>query len=227
MSNYLEETLRAIEIDVPEVDLWPAIASRLAPQRRPRRLSVAVAVLAAVVALFLLEPVRSTVSAWFGLGSITVTFDDSAPIRDRSDLGGETITAEVAAAQLDGDLPTSDDLGDPQMWVRSGTRTVSGVWPPNARLPEIGTSGAGAILSIQDEFTLKTLSSGDGVEFVSVAGEQGLWLPGPHLLTALDGVSESTGNVLIWLGADGRQYRLEVNLDRDEAIAIAEKIGTD
>ncbi len=227
MSERLEQTLRTIEIDVPQVDLWPAIASRLVPQRRSKRVSVAVAFLAVVVALFLLEPVRSTVGAWFGLGATTVTFDGSAPIGERSGLVGETITSEVAAAELDGDLPSSAALGDPDEWLRSGAQTVSGMWLPNAQLPEIGSSGAGAILSIQDEFTLKTLASGDGVEFVMVAGEQGLWLPGPHLLTTPDGVSESTGNVLIWLGADGRQYRLEVNLDRDAAIAIAEDIGTD
>lgn len=227
MTEHLEQTLRAIEIDVPEIDLWPVIASRLAPQPRPKRLSVAVAFLIVVVALFLLEPVRSTVSAWFGLGSTSVTFDDSAPVGVRSDLVGETITAEIAAVELDGDLPASFDLGDPDKWVRSATQTVSGVWLSNAHLPEIGSSGAGAILSIQDDFTLKTLASGEGVEFVSVAGEQALWLPGPHLVTGSDGVSAATGSVLIWLGADGRQYRLEVNLDRDAAIAIAENIGTD
>lgn len=227
MSERLEQTLQVIEIEIPDVDLWPAIAGRLSPQRRSKRVSVAVAFLAVVVALFLLEPVRSTVSAWFGLGTTTVTFDGSAPVGERSDLGGETITADVAAAELDGGLPTSDNLGDPAKWLRSETQTVSGVWLPNNELPEIGSSGAGAILSIQDEFTLKTLASGDGVEFVMIAGEQGLWLPGPHLVTTPDGVSGSTGNVLIWLGTDGRQYRLEVNLGRDAAIAIAEDIGTD
>lgn len=227
MSGHLEQTLRAIEIEVPEVDLWPGISSRLAPQRRSKRLSVAVAFLVFVVALFLLEPVRSTVSAWFGLGSTTVTFESSAPIGERSDLVGEIITSEVAASALDGELLTSVHLGDPARWLRNEAGMVSGVWLPNAQLPEIGSSGVGAILSIQDDFTLKTLASGDGVEFVVVAGEQGLWLPGPHLLTPVNGVSESTGNVLIWLGSDNRQYRLEVNLDRDAAIAIAEKIGTD
>ncbi len=227
MSKRLEQTLQAIEIDVPDVDLWPAIAGRLVPQRRSKRVSVAVAFLAVVVALFLLEPVRSTVSAWFGLGATTVTFDGSAPTGERSGLAGETITAEVAAAELDGGLPTSDALGVPDEWLRSEVQTVSGMWLPNAQLPEIGSSGAGAILSIQNEFTMKTLASRDGVEFVMVAGEQGLWLPGPHLVTTPDGVSEWTGNVLIWLGADARQYRLEVNLGRDAAIAIAEDIGTD
>jgi hypothetical protein len=81
-----------------------------------------------------------------------------------------------------------------------------------------------------DEGYMKKLSQGAQLEFVTVAGGPGYWLPQPHDLSYTDRhgayqqeQSRLAGATLIWQRGDVT-YRLEGQVPREQAIRIAESM---
>jgi hypothetical protein len=77
---------------------------------------------------------------------------------------------------------------------------------------------------------MKKLSGGSQVEFLSVAGGPGYWLPQTHELIYTDRlgapqqeVTRLAGSTLIWQRGDVT-YRLEGQVSREQAIRIAESM---
>ena len=230
-TEQLEQTLVEMELDTPDIDVWPAVSSRLTRRRSTRvRLMPALAGIAVVVlALMFVDPIRTTVQAWFGLGSTTVRVDEGLAPGTRIGLVGEVVGASVAEAEL-GDLfvwPVA--LGEPDAWMSSPSGEVVAVWQPSADLPEIGESGLGALFSVNLDggISIKEVAASGDARFVDVGATTGLWIVGPHVRIPPSGDPESVGSVLLWIDGLGNEFRLELEAGLDRAVEVAESVGTD
>lgn len=227
----LEATLTDLGADLlADVDVWPAVQERIParPVRRPRLVPALAAVLVVVLALAFVEPVRSTVSAWFGLGRTSVEIDPDLAPGLRSAVVGEPVTQDRAVELLGRQPRLPADLPEPDGWFERPDGTVVAVWAPTADWPEIGTSGAGLLLSeaalVDAGQSVKVIGLVEGSHFTEVGDVAGLWIAGPHVLIPPSGDPESTGNVLIWV-VDGIEFRLESTLAERAAVAIAKTVS--
>jgi hypothetical protein len=134
------------------------------------------------------------------------------------------------------------DLGAPdEVYLRSlpdGNQMVSLVFVPRDGLPETEGTGVGLLLMqfearTDAEYIAKNVAEGTGVFPVSIGPYAGLWVPGSHSLTLLSDPSQSccpparqSGAVLLW-EQGGVTFRMESDLPRAAAIAIAEAISGD
>ena len=105
---------------------------------------------------------------------------------------------------------------------------VSYVWRATGDLPALGGTDLGAVLTVQPADPgypdIKQVTGDATVEAVRVQGERALWIPGDHVVLGPDGTSTKAQRVLLWLAGD-KQYRLETNIERDRAVALAERGG--
>jgi hypothetical protein len=215
-------------LDLPDVDLVDGVLARLpadgsVSRRRGPRLVVAAAVVVAVLAAVLaFEPSRDALAHWFGIGATVVRrvpATDMPVPRTRPDLG-----AAVPLRPGDAPLPA---LGPPVAAYLRAPDIRSYAWPPSPDLPALAGSDLGAVLSVRpvggDPVT-KLVPVGDPVEGVSIGGALGLWIPGDHVLLGPDGTPTGAQRVLLWVKGE-REYRLETNLDRARAVALAEKVA--
>jgi hypothetical protein len=161
-----------------------------------------------------------------GIGAIQIhTTGDVPPGADVTTLGdlgtpvpvGEAVKRSAGAFR-DTDLP---GLGPAdRAYVGDGDEAVTLVWDASDQLPELGTSGAGLVVTglrgPGGEAVLhKETAQGTRVTAVSVAGHPAYWVSGaPHRVG-----DRVAGNVLIW--ADGPvTYRVESALTREVAIRV-------
>jgi hypothetical protein len=214
------------QLDRPDVDLVGAVLARVetggaASRRRSRgaRLAVAaVVVLAVLAAALAIEPSREALAHWFGIGSTIirrVPASDLPSAPTRPDLG-----REEPVPPGDAPLPA---LGPPEARYTQAPDVRSYVWPAGADLPALAGSDLGAVLSVRPSDGVpvtKLVPVGDPAEAVSVGGVPALWIPGDHVLLGSDGTPTKAQRVLLWV-VGGRQYRLETNVDRDRALALA------
>lgn len=151
---------------------------------------------------------------------------------------GEAISLEEAADLLGEPVGVPTALGPPDRLWADRVITDAGevvrvtlAWRAGADLPAIEGSRFGAVLMRfegETNVASKEVYEGTGtLEPVHVAGVEGVWTSGPHLLQLLtaDGVVyvRVDGNVLLW--PDGPYtLRLETALPRDRAIRIAGSI---
>lgn len=211
-----------------------------------RRLLVAAAVIAFVLMAALAVPEsRSTVASWLGLGGIRIEFVDK--LLDRDDrvaidstlIVGDEIEVEDASLREGNPVLTLSEIDIERAYERvdGDSRTISLFYLPSESLPEIGDSGVGALLmqfETPSDFAImikKTAFPEDGT-FTQVGEVDGYWVPSGNLIAVpydpqgafgLETVSRETGNVLLWQ-SNGITYRLETNLDRRSAIALAESL---
>ncbi len=228
----------------------PDVAGRVAaavgrpPRRRPWMLALAPAVVTLlvigvgaaateIISLRGIEIVRVPASA------IPTAPPSTAPCsRPNLDLG--TALTQAAAGRPDVGFPVveprSDVLGEPaERFLRDGPtgKQVSFVYAPNPRLRE-AVCGVGAVFmelrgQVDQALLGKAIGPGTTVQNVRVGGAPGIWLEGaPHLFFYRDAqgnIFQETvrlaGNTLLW-ERDGVLLRLEAQVTRDEAIAIAE-----
>ena len=226
-------------LDYPDASGLPeAVTARLraepVPVRRRRPLRRAV-LLAAVVALAV---AGAAVAARFALRGVFIAPSPTpapAPLAPpEAGLGlGRAVTIAEARDAVAFPVRMPERLGTPGgVFLREGR--VTATFEPRNGLPADPRIGLGALFTqfradLNEDFLLAKLpETGTVVERVSVGGAQGFWLEGaPHAVYYVgeDGeVIEDTvrlaGNVLLW-ERDGVTYRLEANLPREEAIAIA------
>ena len=233
----LEVRLRELghELELPaEPDLTAAILEQLEgrspfPWRRAAALAFALVAIAVATA-FAVPQARSAILRFFDLGGATVIrVETLPPAVERPQAGGlgrpasreeaeQTLGFKLALPRFEGEGPRrvyviGDSLGT--VIVRWHGRRVL--------LSEFPSFGGQSLKKLAANATI--------IEPVEVNGRAGLWLQGaPHTLTYFDrqlGLQEQTivirGNVLLWLRG-GLTLRLEGNLSRSQAIALAQTV---
>jgi hypothetical protein len=238
----LERTLYALghDLDVPEApDLVGAVRSRLEPRRgrwsfEPRRLVLAVAVVALALlgATLAIPDARSALFRILNIGGERIELVDELPdIEPLEDLEltlGERVTLEEARARSGFELRELEDAPDRVYLGDRGT-----VWflygsPTNVRLLVAQTPR----VFVDEPAVLKKLSGeATQIEEVRVGSARGIFLSGePHFLFLIDEdgrVVEASArlaeDVLIW-DEGGVGYRIEGDLERDEALRFARSL---
>ena len=247
----LREVGRGIEF--PRfADPWAGIERALGDDtRRPvpllRRWAahpVAVAatlILTAVVAVAAIPETRSAVADWLGIGGVRIQFRERLPEVGRDLALGEEVTASVAEERAGFEVRVpADSLGSPDTIFladdAAGPR-VTLVYESRPGLPEAGTTGLGALIMQLEgtpdlPLTKKILDPETGVEQVMVGDTAGYWVSGdPHVIMGYrdeEGKlrrewARLAGNTLLWT-SDGVTFRLESELSKSEAVAIAESM---
>jgi len=208
-----------------------AASQQLGPRLR-QRLALAGLLVAMLLAGLLAVPeVRAAVVRALRIGAIRIleggtTPTPGTPLPPFPELAGETTLAEAERhAGFRVRLPTHPpDLGNPDgvYFQEMGGPVVVLVWMDQER-PE------------QVQLALHQLGPGTFADKVQppvvqeteVGGKPAAWTEGPYLLEmrggTLDAAHLVTGQVLVW--AEGEvTYRLESDLDLDEAVRIAESL---
>jgi Fe2+ transport system protein FeoA len=235
--------------DVPEIDVSRLdVAKResrgtLPGGRRSRwseahsvggRLRWAIALGAtALTVITTIAPVREAVADWLGLGVIEIEEVAVLPEGLEDTIGdlGEPIRVEDA-----GSWPAL--LGTPDAaYAASDPASVSMVWLPGQALPEVGSTGVGALFSrfdgsVEVPVITKAAAPGTEIRIVRVDGQPAYWLSGAaHAFGYISGddVAIETlrlaGDTLLW-EVDGVTFRLESALSLEEAIELAESVGS-
>jgi hypothetical protein len=230
----LEQELRALgtALDVPEPpDVRGPVRARIeAPRRSPAiRPRWAIATLTAILAVGLAASpdARAAIADVIRIAGIDVRWGDDtdAPTTPRSPLPGQHPTdLETAREQVGFEIGVPEGLGEPdRVVVADAGRVATLLYGPASDRIRI------------DEFDGRlepvfVKSLGFDTEQALVTGETAWWLPEPHPIRYVDrdGVVRAetarlAGRTLIW-ESGGVSYRLEGDLTRDEAVAIAESV---
>ena len=236
----LETSLRALAADVafpPTPSLADAVVARLEPPRAParrwfgrRRVALAIAIaLAAFAAVLVASPgARSAFLELFGIEGATVYRVERTPDVNRYAplVRGEAVTLAEAQRSLDFGLrlpPT--DAGRPIERVFLD-RLVGAVTVVYCCPELLLTQFRGETLP----YVQKVAGPDVEIEQLQVDGSPAIWLEGAHAVVFRDarGIVRDeelrlSGNVLLW-ERDGITYRLEGDVDRDDAVRLAEAL---
>jgi len=225
----LERTLVELGrgLDWPETpDVAAAVRARLgepeARRFRTRPLVVALVVLAVAIGAALLVPqARTSILRFFHLGGVTVERVDRLP-RTRP-LGRLELGAPVSLAEAgrrlgepvllpDGDRPDAVYF-DGALSERGGVNLLYGsASHPRLLVSEFPSDGF--------DILKKVAKIGTEVSRVSVRGNPGLWVAGPHSVQFGLLPRRLAGGTLIWL--DGNlTMRLESGLSKRDSLALA------
>lgn len=200
----------------------PALAARVAAAtraprprrslRRPLVLGFAVLVLAVAVAM-VVPPARSAILDFFGIGGVEIRRVETVP-RLPAERAAPGIRVPLAEARnsVDFDLVVPD--GYRSVYFTAGIVTF--VWPDRLLMELQG-----------DEQLLKKVADQRArIQSVSVNGYPGVWIEGaPHGLFLPGGEGRLAGNTLIWV-REGVTYRLEGELTRARALALARTLAS-
>jgi hypothetical protein len=225
-----------------EFPATPAIAGRVREQiergaeRRvwwPRRraLVLVLAVLAvALTAAFAVPQARTAILRIFGIGGVTIErVETLPPARERPLTAGLGLPLDRAAAERRAGfpilLPPLEQGSEPRFYAPGPGFAAVALEHDGTPLLLVELGGS------QFDFGKKFASQATRDEEVRVDGAFGLWLEGaPHVVMwrRPDGtIGQHTlriaGNVLLW-ERNGRTFRLEGELSRDEAIELAEQV---
>jgi hypothetical protein len=226
------------ELELPPTpDLAERVVARLAPPprgtRRRRRLVLAVAVLAAVaVGVLAASPgARGALRDLLGIGGAAVVRADELP-RPGAPTGylpGRPVSLREARAAVAfrprlpeaGPLPSSVLLDET---VSGGALSLVWCCDPALQLTQFPGSLTVAYL-------VKVVGPEATVEPVAVGSSPGYWISGPvHAVRFVDRAgrfheasTRIAGDVLLWVDGDVT-LRLEGDLERDEALALARTI---
>jgi hypothetical protein len=239
----LETRLRALagELAFPDTpELAEAVAYRLAepPPRRRRwtvRLAVALAVLvAAAAATLALSPgARSAFLEWLGIRSaVVVRVEELPPVTPSESLEflGEQVSLEEARRRAGFEPLQLEGAGPPDAVYVKEPGMISFVYGRDLDVRLILSQVNG---TLDEGFVFKKVGAGGTlVEKLTVDGGRGLLLTGePHgfAYVAPDGSFRDerlylARDVLLWERGP-LTLRLEGELTRDEALALAERVG--
>ena len=242
----LERELRELgaELRYPETpDLATSVRRRLAEPRRRRRpwlrrrtLTIALAVLAvALAAVLAVPPARTALLELFGLEGASIRRVDELPaVRPFSDLDlGTRVSLAQARRRVRFPVPVPTRAGydEPDaVYVRDFPPggLVSLLYGSEEEVRLLLTAFRG---SSAPELVKKVLGAETRIEQVVVGGELGYWIEGaPHAVVFRDARGRLVEdryrlarNVLLW-ERRGLLLRLEGEIERDEALRIAESL---
>jgi hypothetical protein len=246
----LHAELTALRVEWPETpDLAEAVLAGLAEPPRPRRrpgwrpvLAYAAAATAVVFAITMAASpdARSAVLEWLGLKSVDVerrepTAPPPRPGRLGSGLGLGT-PASLAEARERSPflrLPAAEGLGRPDA-IYLGGENVSLVYGERAGYARADATGAA--LLVQEfrarvtPFIMKSVGQGARLERLRVDGAPAYFIVGSHgFAYEHDGSTDFeeerlAGNTLLVERPDGLLLRIEGDIERDRAVAIAQSV---
>ena len=240
----LELELRDLRVEWPETpDVAAAVQGRLSapPARRRWWLNrpawqLAVAATALVIAIVMaVPPARSAVLDLLGFSSVRIVREEPRPSRFGQDLQlGEPVTLEQARRRFPVLVPSA--LGDPDaVYVTEYPSVrVDLVYRERPGLPASSNTGAGLLVTefhaVAEPMIEKTVGLGSSVERLTVGGDPAFFISGadhgfayiPQGGTGAFEPQRLAGNTLLVDRSDGVLLRIEGELDRDEAVRIAE-----
>jgi hypothetical protein len=239
----LEQELRRLAPFVelpPTPDLATGVRRRLAeqPVRRAfpvrRALVLGFAVLAVTLgALMAVPQSRSAILEWLGIQGAKIERVPTQPTAPEQplDLGlGEQVDLAEARQRVDYRVLIPSELGTPDdVYVDQDVADqVAFVYRDGDEVSELVTQFPGLL---HPDLIQKTAGPDTTIEEISVKGERGYWIAGnPHEFAYVDESGEPifetlrlAGNTLLWTRGD-LTLRLEGDLTREEALAIAESM---
>jgi hypothetical protein len=239
----LELELRELRVEWPETpDIAGAVAGRLA-QPAPRRWwlgrpgwQLAVAATALVVAVVMaVPPARSAVLDLLGFGSVRIVREEPEPSRFASGLRlGRPVTLEQARRRFPVLLPSTVGEPDAVYLTDDPSVRVDLVYRARPGLPQSSNTGAGLLVTefhaVAEPLIEKTAGEGARIERLTVDGDPAFFISGAehgfaYIQRGSTGSFEPgrlAGNTLLVERSDGVLLRIEGELDRDEAVRIAE-----
>jgi hypothetical protein len=234
----LELELRRLggEVAWPETpELASAVRRRIEapPERRfhPRRLAIALAILAvAVGAVLAVPPARTAILDWLGFGGVEIRRAaelSEVPPTGRLVLGERTTLAEARRRSGHPVLVPAESGAPDAVYLDAASpgSPVALVYGSLSR-PRLLVLEFRAAPLIEKTLTLETR-----LEHVTVDGEPGLWIEGPrheflYQTPELDAARDTqrlAGNTLLWKRGP-LTLRIEGDLSRSEALRIAESM---
>ncbi|HEV7650240.1 MAG TPA: hypothetical protein VGP26_19000 [Actinophytocola sp.] len=236
----LREVGSRLAVPEPPDDLATIVLARLdEPARRPagrvlpRLVAAALALLAALAVAMAVSPtVRAAVLDFLRFGGVDIHFAPPpvAPTNTGTALPGERdVSLARARSAVDFDIRVPRLLGEPAS-VRVIENVPDDGTPPrvvslrydNARVDEFD----GRISPVFEKFT-----HADDVVRTTVRGAPALWVPRAHPILYVDAhgvvheeAARLAARTLIW-EENGLSYRIEGDLTRQQAVAIAESMS--
>jgi len=221
----LELSLAAL---ASEVD-WPSTPTfalpHVLPRRSRRRLVIAVALAALVVAVgaaFAVPSARSAILRLFGFGGVTIERVATLPSAQERPLAatlGTPVSRESAESVLGGALRLPAIHGDARLYRNGSVISALFASPAPTLLSEFRSGPDSGLLK-------KLVGDSTGVRFVQVtATAQGVWISGEeHLFVVPGAPPRLAGNVLLWHSGEVT-YRLEGReLTEETALRLAREI---
>jgi hypothetical protein len=226
----LHAELTALTVEWPETpDLAEGVLARVDAPERPRRrrvgwrpaLAYGLAALAAAFAITMAASpdARSAVLEWLGLKSVKIERREPRPVDSGLQLGTPVTLEEARRRAPFLSLPAA--LGDPSA-VHAGRGSVALVYDGPILVQEFPAR--------VEPFIEKTLGTGARLERLRVDGAPAYWITGAHGFAYESdegGRFEDqrlAGNTLLVERDDGLLIRVEGELGRDRAVAIAQSV---
>ena len=202
--------------DLPDTPEPAAAAPRAMPQRW-RRVAVLVAAAAVVLAVLVvaIPPARDTVARWFG---VRVERDDGAPATG-------SFTDDVAPLPVD-DALTAAGLDAAALDAAGLGRPAAAAVPPEGGVLLAWDDGATTLWvrpGDDDVVVVKQVGDDAATGYVAGLGDYAVRFDGNHALDT-PWRRVAAGRVLWWLD-DGRQWRLESDLDATAMLAAARALA--
>jgi hypothetical protein len=222
----LQELGRAIAVPATP-DLAASVREALptalpVPRRLRPALVLAIVVAVGALAGLAVSPARTAILRFFGVGSVHVELVDRLPAVDPG--APLVLGSEIDPAEAPFRISVPSVLGAPDAVYASGNvATLLYGSPGGVRLlvTEMGYSG------LSPEVAKKLVVGTTVATFVEVRGGAGpaLWIEGePHLLELPGAPARLAGNTLVWVPRAGRTYRIEGEVELDDALRIAESM---
>jgi hypothetical protein len=214
-------TLLAGELDWPPT---PSFELRLEPRPRPRTVRRPLALACALLVLafgiaFAVPPARTAILRFLHLGGVTIERVEQLPPAQERSLRkalGLRVTPAEARVRL-GFRPLLPPQ-PPQLYARDRTLSLLLDRPRVALLTEVQSSVDVGLL------VKKVAAAATRIEPVSIDGARGYWLSGARHVLFVPGLPPRyAGNTLLWQRGDVT-LRLEGNLTKAEALALARAI---
>jgi hypothetical protein len=219
----------------------PRRAALRLPERRTIAVALALLALAVGVAMAV-PPARAAILEFFHLRGATVRQVETLPrVEDHIAAAlelGEPVSLDEAARRAQFEVLVPEELGDPD-GVYSSSLLVGGkvslVYRPRDDLPRSRFTGVGVLITelradINPSFVDKLADQVTRIERLTVDGEPAVWLEGgPHVVffDTPSGFGEDqarlAGNTLLFERGN-LLVRIEGNMSREQAIAIAESL---
>jgi hypothetical protein len=232
----------------PTPDVSEKVVARLADRRaapqhpilRLQPLWVAAVLLALLLGLWAVPPVRAAILDFLQIGAVRIWLAEPTPESDSTAVSSST-TMPNSLLELFGRTTLADAEAQAGFAIRLPTYPA-GLGEPDAVFYQELAGPVVVLVWMDDkqpevpEYSLHILGNNASadksnppvVERTTVNGNEALWTNGPYLLRYGDSSEWEfryliSGRVLIWQ-EDGLTYRLESNLSLDEAVRMAESL---